>query len=150
MEEGETATVDGHTLVFEGLETTEDAEKTTIAALVRVDGGKVYRPAVNEYVFGGQTIGTPSVSTGLRQDVFLALLDVPAEPGDPAVIRVVIQPLVTWLWIGGGVMAVGTALAAFPGKRRRPTEPTSSPAGTAAPDQDPDARPDPELVGVPS
>ena len=64
----------------------------------------------------------------------LALLDVPAEPGDPAVIRVVIQPLVTWLWIGGGVMGLGTALAAFPGKRRRPTEPTSSPAGDAEPD----------------
>ena len=150
MQEGETASVDGHTLVFEGLETTEDPEKTTIAALVRVDGGKVYRPAINEYVFGGQTIGTPSVSAGLRQDVFLALLDVPEEPGDPAVIRVVIQPLVTWLWIGGGVMGLGTALAAFPGKRRRPTEPTSASAGDAEPDEDPDARPDPELVGASS
>ncbi|HEY1118348.1 MAG TPA: heme lyase CcmF/NrfE family subunit [Acidimicrobiales bacterium] len=149
MEEGETATVEGHTLVFEGLETSEDSEKTTIAARIRVDG-RVYEPAVNEFVFGGQTIGTPSVSTGLRQDVFLALLDVPEEPGDPAVIRVVIQPLVTWLWIGGGVMALGTGLAAFPGKRRRPTEPTSSPGGTAEPGQDPDARPDPELVGAAS
>jgi cytochrome c-type biogenesis protein CcmF len=141
-----TVTVDGHTLAFEGMDTTEDPEKTTISARVRVDG-QVYEPAINEYVFGGQTIGTPSVSTGLRQDVFLALLDVPEEPGDPAVIRVVIQPLVNWLWIGGGVMAVGTALAAFPGKRRRPTDPTSSPGGTAEPAQEPDARPDPELVG---
>jgi cytochrome c-type biogenesis protein CcmF len=140
MEEGQVATVDGHTLVFEGIETREDPEKTTIAALVRVDGGKVYRPAINEYVFGGQTIGTPSVSTGLRQDVFLALLDVPEEPGDPVVIRVVIQPLVTWLWIGGGVMGLGTALAAFPGKRRRPTQPTSE--SSDAPD------PEPEMVGA--
>src|SRR3546814_9924317 len=61
MEEGETATVEGHTLVFEGLETSEDSEKTTIAARIRVDG-RVYEPAVNEFVFGGQTIGTPSVS----------------------------------------------------------------------------------------
>jgi len=137
LEEGQVATVDGHTLVFEGLETREDPEKTTIAAQVRVDG-KVYAPAINEYVFGGQTIGTPSVSTGLRQDVFLALLDVPEEPGDPAVIRVVIQPLVTWLWIGGGVMGLGTALAAFPGKRRRPTQPTSE--SSDAPD------PEPEMV----
>jgi len=138
LEEGEVARVDGHTLVFEGIETREDAEKTTIAARVRVDGGKVYRPAVNEYVFGGQTIGTPSVSTGLREDVFLALLDVPQEPGDPAVVRVVIQPLVTWLWIGGGVMAAGTALAAFPGRRRRPTEPVSAPDDLASPDRDPE------------
>ncbi|MFP5321365.1 MAG: heme lyase CcmF/NrfE family subunit [Acidimicrobiia bacterium] len=133
LQEGETATVGGHTLVYEGLETTEGPEKTTIAARVRVDG-EVFRPAVNEYVFGGQTIGTPSVSVGLREDVFLALLDVPEEEGDPAVVRVVLQPLVTWLWIGGGVMAFGTVLAAFPGRRRRPTEPTSSPGGRAEPD----------------
>jgi len=147
MQEGEVATVDGHTLVYEGLATSEDPEKTTISARVRVDG-QVYAPAINEYVFGGQTIGTPSVSTGLRQDVFLALLDVPEEPGDPVVIRVVIQPLVTWLWIGGGVMGLGTALAAFPGKRRRPTEPTSASAGEATPDEDPDGRADPELIGA--
>ncbi|HEX4901970.1 MAG TPA: heme lyase CcmF/NrfE family subunit [Acidimicrobiales bacterium] len=134
LEEGEVARVDGHTLVYEGLETREDAEKTTIAALVRVDGAEVHRPAVNEYVFGGQTIGTPSVSTGLREDVFLALLDVPEDPGDPAVVRVVLQPLVTWLWIGGGVMALGTALAAFPGRRRRPTEPVSATTGVAEPE----------------
>jgi cytochrome c-type biogenesis protein CcmF len=144
LEEGEVARVGRHTLVYEGLETREDAEKTTIAALVRVNGGKVHRPAVNEYVFGGQVIGTPSVSIGLREDVFLALLDVPEEPGDPAVVRVVLQPLVTWLWIGGGVMAAGTVLAAFPGRRRRPTEPASAPGDTRTTDRDP------EPVGVSS
>ncbi|HAS11434.1 MAG TPA: hypothetical protein DCS55_13115, partial [Acidimicrobiaceae bacterium] len=77
---------------------------------------------------------------------FLALLDVPQEPGDPAVIRVVIQPLVTWLWIGGGVMALGTALAAFPGNRRRPTRPTSS-AGDAGTPGQPHDEPYAELVG---
>jgi len=147
LEEGQVATVDGHTLEFLGLETTESAEKTTVSAGIRVDGGKVYRPAVNEFEFGGQTIGTPSVSTGLRQDVFLALLDVPEQPGDPAVVRVVIQPLVTWLWIGGIVMALGTALAAFPGGRRRPTEPTSATGAEAADRGDDDAAA-PEPVGV--
>ena len=34
-------------------------------------------------------------------------------------LRVIVQPMVVWLWIGGGVMAFGTVLAAFPGKRRR-------------------------------
>jgi len=141
LQEGEVASFEGHTLEYLGLTTREDPEKTTIAARVRVDGDQVHEPAVNEYVFGGQTIGTPSVRTGLRNDVFLALLDVPEQEGDPAVVRVVIQPLVTWLWIGGGVMAVGTALAAFPGRRRRPTEPTS-----AAPGRTPE--PEPEPVGA--
>jgi cytochrome c-type biogenesis protein CcmF len=46
------------------------------------------------------------------------------EGGD-AVIGVRLQPLVSWLWIGGGIMALGTVLAAAPGRRRRPTDPVS-------------------------
>ena len=126
LREGTVATVGSHTLEYEGMDETEDPEKTTIAALVRVDGGVVYRPAINRFRFGNQSIGTPSVKTSLTEDVYLTLLEPPENPGDPVVIRVVLQPLVTWLWIGGGLMAIGTALAAFPGRRRRPTDPTSA------------------------
>lgn len=127
LSEGDVATVGNHTLVYEGIEVTESAEKTRTAALVRVDGDKVYRPAQELFAFGGQSIGVPSVSTSLVEDVYLTLIEVPESPSDPVVIRVVLQPLVTWLWIGGIMMAVGTALAAFPGRRRQPTAPTSEP-----------------------
>ena len=132
LSEGDVATVGSHTLAYEGIEVTESAEKTTTSALVRVDGGKVYRPGIELFAFGGQSIGVPSVSTSLVEDVYLTLLEIPESPSDPVVIRVVLQPLVTWLWIGGIMMAVGTALAAFPGRRRRPTQPTSEP--TAEPE----------------
>lgn len=33
-------------------------------------------------------------------------------------LRVTIQPLIVWLWIGGGVMALGTLLCVVPGRRR--------------------------------
>jgi cytochrome c-type biogenesis protein CcmF len=46
---------------------------------------------------------------------------------DAAKIKVFIKPMIVWLWIGGGLMALGTLLSAFPGKRRRPTDPTSAP-----------------------
>lgn len=127
LSEGDVATVGRHTLEYEGIEVTESAEKTTTAALVRVDGGKVHRPAIELFAFGGQSIGVPSVSTSLVEDVYLTLLEEPESASAPVVIRVVLQPLVTWLWIGGGLMAAGTAFAAFPGRRRRPTEPTSEP-----------------------
>ncbi len=123
---GDVATVGSHTLVYEGIEVTDSSEKTRTAALVRVDG-EVFRPAIDLFAFGGQSIGAPSVSTSLVEDVYLTLLERPENETDPVVIRVVLQPLVTWLWIGGGMMAVGTALAAFPGRRRRPTAPTSEP-----------------------
>ena len=46
---------------------------------------------------------------------------------DAILLRVVVQPLIVWLWIGGGIMALGTVLAAWPGRRRRPTDPVSAP-----------------------
>ena len=39
--------------------------------------------------------------------------------------KIIVQPLIVWLWIGGGVMAIGSLMAIFPGKRRVPTSPVS-------------------------
>ena len=45
-----------------------------------------------------------------------------------AAIKIFVKPLIVWLWIGGAMMVVGTALSGFPGqRRRRPTDPTSAP-----------------------
>ena len=48
-------------------------------------------------------------------------------PKDGRTIGVIVQPLIAWLWIGGGLMGLGTFLAAWPGRRRRPTSPSSAP-----------------------
>jgi cytochrome c-type biogenesis protein CcmF len=47
-------------------------------------------------------------------------------------IKVFIKPMIIWLWIGTALMAVGTVLAAFPGRRRKPTDATSAPVEVAA------------------
>jgi cytochrome c-type biogenesis protein CcmF len=88
-----------------------------------------------------QAIGTPSVRTGVLEDVYLTLVSAPREQGDAAVIGVVVQPLVVWLWIGGAIMAAGTVLAAAPRLRRRRTE---------APSRVPEPRDEPvaEVVGA--
>ncbi len=140
LEPGQSGTVAGHTVTYLGMNPpADDGQKTTFAARVQVDGDQVYEPALNRFPNATQTIGTPSVRTGVREDVYLTLVATPEQPGDPAVIGVIIQPLVVWLWIGGGVMALGTVLAAWPGeRRRRPTQPVSEPPPpTAAPDPDP-------------
>ena len=50
------------------------------------------------------------------------------QDAEQATIRVFTKPMILWLWIGGAVMAIGTLLAAFPGRRRRrPTDPASAP-----------------------
>jgi hypothetical protein len=53
------------------------------------------------------------------------------------VLGVIIEPLVSWLWVGGGIMGFGTLLAAWPTPRRR-TDDRSEPAGSASGDGDGD------------
>ncbi len=125
METGETVSFAGHRFTFEGLSTRSDAVKSSVVAAVRIDGEEVYEPMRSKYIKQGMDIGTPSVKTGLRHDLYLTLEGNVRPDDGQARIKIFVKPLILWLWIGSGVMAVGTVLAAFPGKRRRPTEPTS-------------------------
>jgi cytochrome c-type biogenesis protein CcmF len=127
MQVGDTASVAGHEIEYLGSRTVEQPNKTSIRARDSVDG-EVHEPAINRFPESGQAVGTPSVAGSLTEDVYLTLLRMPEDgAGQTAAVRVIVQPLVAWLWIGGAVMAAGTALAAFPGRRRNPVDPVSAP-----------------------
>ncbi|MDQ4068988.1 MAG: cytochrome c biogenesis protein CcsA, partial [Actinomycetota bacterium] len=129
---GESATLAGHTVTYLGTTTAQHSNKTTTSAQIRVDGGRVYEPALHRFPFGSQAIGSPSVRTGPLSDVYLTLV-APPDPAGTAVIGVAVQPLVTWLWTGGAVMGLGTFLAAWPGRRRRPAGPEPRPVAEPEP-----------------
>ena len=119
---GESTTLAGHTITYEGSDTIERGNKTSVSARVRIDGGPVYEPQLHRFPFATQAIGSPSVKTGLTEDVYLTLVSPPRTEGGDAVIGVFVQPMIVWLWVGGIVMGLGTLLAALPGRRRRPTD----------------------------
>jgi cytochrome c-type biogenesis protein CcmF len=104
-----------------------------VQALVRIDG-KRYAPALNLFrtsaaETSAEAIPTPAIRSSLTRDVYVVLLSSPSD--DHATLRITIFPLVAWLWAGGAVMVLGTALAAFPGRRRRPIDPVSAAIPTA-------------------
>ncbi|MEL6983229.1 MAG: heme lyase CcmF/NrfE family subunit, partial [Actinomycetota bacterium] len=129
---GETATVAGHEFLY--LEPGADINDRRLRtfALVEIDGGDVYAPATTNYRVSGMVVPTPSVRTGFTEDVFLVLDEVPEPGSDRIRLRVIVRPMVAWIWGGGFLMAAGTALALFPGRRRRGTEAVSA----AVPDAD--------------
>ena len=141
LQQGEVVEWGGHTFELESVdERTNDREsERRLAANVILDGGSVYRPATTTYLNVGSDVGTPSVRTGLTEDIYLTL-DPGAVAGDTsATIRVFVKPMILWLWIGGLIMAIGTLLAAFPGtRRRRAVDPVSWPVanGDIAPQTD--------------
>ncbi|HKE73888.1 MAG TPA: heme lyase CcmF/NrfE family subunit [Acidimicrobiales bacterium] len=132
MKEGDRASVGGHEIEYLGGHTVELSNKTSVRARVRVDGDRVFEPAINRFPAGEQSIGTPAVDTSPIEDVYLSLVKAPGDDDAQTVgLRVVVQPLIMWLWIGGLVMALGTLLAAYPGRRRNPIDPVSAPVDGA-------------------
>ena len=126
MTPGETVELSGHTFTFLGTEVVEYPNRVERQAGVRVDGQQVYAPAIASYDFAGRLIGIPSVRSTLTDDVALSITKL-SDDGQTIFLRVTIQPLIVWLWIGGFVMALGTLLAIVPGNRRSPTAPVSAP-----------------------
>jgi cytochrome c-type biogenesis protein CcmF len=122
LSEGESATVRDVTVTYLGRDVDRSDQKTTVKARIRLerDGDElgVYAPAISTFPGTNQGIGTPSVRTGALRDVYLTLISAPSER-DRVTIAVAINPMIVWLWIGGGVMALGTALALLPNLRRR-------------------------------
>ncbi|MEZ5216035.1 MAG: cytochrome c-type biogenesis CcmF C-terminal domain-containing protein [Ilumatobacteraceae bacterium] len=117
----------GHSFTYEGYEEFETRATIGTKAFISIDGGQSYAPAKTIYTAMGQPVPTPSVKTGLTKDIYLTIADpVPAAASDPVNLTVAVKPMVAWLWVGGLLMAIGTALAAFPGRRRRATDPTSA------------------------
>ena len=130
---GQTSSFDGHTVELVGTRTVMSSSHSALQAGLRIDGGSIFYPAISQFGAGTQAVGTPAIDSSWRDDVYLTIDSIP-DKGTVWTFGVVVQPLVMWLWIGGGLVVVGSILSAIPGRRRRPTDPVSSPViGIAAP-----------------
>ena len=130
---GQSAQFAGHTLVYEGQNVKQESAKIVDQVLIRIDGTGPWAPSLNKFANGNQTIGTPSVRSTFTDDVALSVIDIKDGENGSVTIRVTVQPLIIWLWIGGGVMALGTLLAVFPGRRRNPLDAVSAPLSVEPP-----------------
>ncbi len=129
---GEATRFDGHTVEFVGTRIVRTPARVSSEAVLRVDDGGEFTPAISQFGAGTQAVGTPAIDSSWTSDVYLTIDSIPAAGGSWT-FGVVVQPMVVWLWIGGGLMAVGSVLSAVPGRRRRPTDPVSAPLQPAFP-----------------
>jgi cytochrome c-type biogenesis protein CcmF len=146
LRRGQSATVSGYTLTYLGSHTARSDQKVTVSADIRVERGDrvlgTYAPAISTYPNSTEGIGTPSVHTGITDDVYLTLISA-RDSRNRITLGVRINPMIVWLWIGGGCMALGTILALAPRLKRRPrAEPPAG--GTSEPEPHPDDRSEPE------
>jgi len=129
---GKPAQYGGHSFEFVRFVEEKDDRRISVKAEIIIDGSETFAPAIQKFTNMGQNIGTPSVKSMFTKDIYLTLQPPVKVSTDTAKIKVFIKPLMMWLWIGGGLMGVGTLLAAFPGSRRKPTDPVSAPIAQEA------------------
>jgi cytochrome c-type biogenesis protein CcmF len=135
LQQGRPVDFAGHTFELEDVTEFTTARTTGLRAAVSIDGGQTYSPAITRYTNMGIDIPTPSVRTGFAKDIYLTLEAATSADATEAKVKIAIKPMIVWLWIGGALMAIGTVLAAFPGRRRKPTMPVSSPVELPPPSE---------------
>ena len=157
---GKSATVGGYRITYVDRRIHRSAQKNVVSVDLRVTHGGddlgTYAPAISTFPNSTTGIGTPSVRTGVLEDVYLTLVSSPNQSGRITV-GVQTQPLTLWLWIGGALMALGTIIALAPRVRRRvdverivtPPPDERPPDGGRGPGADAQGeRPDPDVIGA--
>jgi len=72
----------------------------------------VMAPEKRMYWLEEQPASIPSVHSTLREDLYVILTAL--EPDGSATLKVYRNPLVNWIWIGGAIFVLGTALVMWP------------------------------------
>jgi len=121
FEPGESAPFDGYTLTYEGPTARDEPNRSVVGASFTLSRGDTIlgtlEPRLNQYPNQVQAIPTPSVRTGLREDVYLSLVRIEADSA-----RVTIDafrfPLMWLLWSGALLVVAGGGWS-FVGRKRR-------------------------------
>jgi cytochrome c-type biogenesis protein CcmF len=108
LQPGQQVTVAGYTLTYTGTESRDLEDHTELVATMRF-GDRSLEPGRATYaLLGGQGLTHVAISTTAWADVYVVLV-ASSEDGS-ASFRVLVNPLVSWIWAGGIVIILGVLL----------------------------------------
>jgi cytochrome c-type biogenesis protein CcmF len=120
LHRGETVQLAGYKVRFDGLEASEESNHFKVTGTFAVERGAapldVLHPAKKFYAREQTPIAAVDYRLGLLEDVYLVLGDF-ARDGSQATVKLSVNRMVSWLWIGGFVLTLGAALAILPDPR---------------------------------
>ena len=123
LNRGEATEVAGYTIRFEGLAGVEESNHAKVVGTFAVSDKHgpytVLTPAKKFYPQEQTPIAAVDYRLGVLEDLYLVLGEF-ARDGSHATIKVQVNRMVSWLWMGGFVLTLGAALAILPEPRRKP------------------------------
>jgi cytochrome c-type biogenesis protein CcmF len=116
LKEGERFELGPYVLTFVKAESVSEPHRSALVARVAVSrrGRELgeMAPRMNQYESQREPIGTPAVRTFLTEDLYLSVMNI--DPGGNLGLLAMINPMVGWIWIATGVMALGGVIALLP------------------------------------
>ncbi len=121
LRKGESLTAGRFTVRLDDVYGREEPQRSVLVAAVTVlrDGREVGRmePRMNFYPRSDQPVPTPSVRSRPAGDLYINLQAF-SQDGSTATLRVILEPLVPWIWAGGFIICLGGVISMT---RRRQT-----------------------------
>ncbi len=121
LSRGESVEIGRYRLAYEDFRIYEKFNRTVYAAALGVFAGDERLgelEAERRYYINAKNPTTEvALRTSLREDLYVTMPGLAAN-GDITV-KVAVNPLLVWIWIGGGLMVVGGVLAVIPARRKR-------------------------------
>ena len=119
---GQTLTVAGHTARLKEVWGRQEPQRAVIGATMEVlKNGKVVAtadPRMNFYPTQSTPVPTPQVISSIGGDLYFNLMAFDKN-GAHATVKLIVQPLVPWIWFGGGIVVLGALIGVFPKRKRR-------------------------------
>jgi cytochrome c-type biogenesis protein CcmF len=119
---GDSLEIGRYTLKYTGIENSEDAHIASQAAVVEVFIGDQHittmRPEKRLYKRQNQPTTEVAIRPTLRDDLYVVLGSYDA-PSGLATLQVFVNPLLSWLWIGGLTLVLGTCIIMAPNPAER-------------------------------
>ncbi len=112
---GQSAEFFGAKVTYLGVQNVVTPARSSFEANVLVNGVGPFHPAISQFGTYTEAVGSPSVDVMFSRDIYLTINNAPnlALRHPQITIGVIIQPLISWLWVGAATMGLGAALAAF-------------------------------------
>jgi len=121
LEKGQSVELAGYRVRFDGLSAAEESNHFKVTGAFTMTAGRSssaeLRPARKFYPQEQTPIAAVDYRLGWVEDVYLVLGDF-ARDGSQATVKLQVNRLVSWLWIGGLVLTLGAALAILPDHRK--------------------------------
>jgi cytochrome c-type biogenesis protein CcmF len=118
---GESMTIGDFNVRYQGMWAEDEASRLPVGATLEIERkGRslgIMEPRLNYYPTQADPVPTPAVRSRMT-DLYLILLAFQSD-GSSATISAIVEPLVIWIWIGGGIVGFGALFGLGLGMRVR-------------------------------